>query len=144
MKLTHIHLFLILLAALVLCSFLGGVGCTREGMEDGTDQDNGEDNSEGDDKNDENNSDEQVKIVLVNKNGEISGKIQDNNHDNYYSGSGSVNTYYGPYGNKVVAVKGPYGNEVLVDATKYYLKQGEYVDLKITEAADFDLYAEPI
>ncbi|MCH1539586.1 MAG: 30S ribosomal protein S12 methylthiotransferase RimO [Flavobacteriaceae bacterium] len=35
-------------------------------------------------------------------------------------------------------------NEVLVDATKYYLKQGEYVDLKITEAADFDLYAEPI
>ena len=35
-------------------------------------------------------------------------------------------------------------NEVLVDATKYYLKQGEYVDLKITDAADFDLYAEPI
>ena len=35
-------------------------------------------------------------------------------------------------------------NEVLVYATKYYLKQGEYVDLKITEAADFDLYAEPI
>jgi len=34
-------------------------------------------------------------------------------------------------------------NEVLVDATKYYLKQGEYVDLTIVEAADFDLYAEP-
>ncbi len=35
-------------------------------------------------------------------------------------------------------------NEVLVDATKFYLKQGEYVNLTITEAADFDLYAEPI
>jgi ribosomal protein S12 methylthiotransferase len=34
-------------------------------------------------------------------------------------------------------------NEVLVDATKYYLKQGEYVDLTILEAADFDLYAVP-
>jgi len=34
-------------------------------------------------------------------------------------------------------------NEVLVDATKFYLKQGEYVNLTITEAADFDLYGEP-
>lgn len=34
-------------------------------------------------------------------------------------------------------------NEVLVDAANYYLKQGEFVNLKITEAADFDLYAEP-
>jgi len=34
-------------------------------------------------------------------------------------------------------------NEVLVDAAKYYLKHGEYVDLTIVEAADFDLYAEP-
>ena len=34
-------------------------------------------------------------------------------------------------------------NEVLVDATKFYLKQGEYVNLAITEAADFDLYGEP-
>lgn len=35
-------------------------------------------------------------------------------------------------------------NEVLVDATKYYLKQGEFVDLKIADAADFDLYGEPV
>ena len=35
-------------------------------------------------------------------------------------------------------------NEVLVDATKFYLKQGEYVNLNIIEAADFDLYAEPV
>lgn len=34
-------------------------------------------------------------------------------------------------------------NEVLVDATKFYLKQGEYVNLTIIEAADFDLYGEP-
>ena len=35
-------------------------------------------------------------------------------------------------------------NEVLVDATKFYLKQGEYFNLTIIEAADFDLYAEPV
>ena len=35
-------------------------------------------------------------------------------------------------------------NEVLIDAAKYYLKQGEFVDIKITEAADFDLYGEPV
>ncbi len=35
-------------------------------------------------------------------------------------------------------------NEVLVDASKHYLKQGEFVDLKVIEAADFDLYAEPV
>lgn len=35
-------------------------------------------------------------------------------------------------------------NEVLVDASRYYLKVGEFVDLKIFEAADFDLYAEPV
>jgi len=35
-------------------------------------------------------------------------------------------------------------NEVLIDATQHYLKQGDFVNLKITEAADFDLYGEPI
>ncbi len=35
-------------------------------------------------------------------------------------------------------------NEVLVDASEHYLKQGEFVMLKITDAADFDLYAEPV
>lgn len=34
-------------------------------------------------------------------------------------------------------------NEVHVDATKHYLKQGEFVHLKITDASDFDLYGEP-
>ncbi len=34
-------------------------------------------------------------------------------------------------------------NEVLIDATKFYLKQGEFVNIKIVEAADFDLYGEP-
>jgi len=32
-------------------------------------------------------------------------------------------------------------NEVLIDATKTYLKTGEFTTVKITEAADFDLYA---
>ena len=35
-------------------------------------------------------------------------------------------------------------NEVLIDAAKHYLKQGEYANIKITEAADFDLYGEPV
>ncbi|WP_338357395.1 30S ribosomal protein S12 methylthiotransferase RimO [Yeosuana marina] len=33
-------------------------------------------------------------------------------------------------------------NEVLIDATKTYLKTGEFAMVKITDAADFDLYAE--
>ena len=35
-------------------------------------------------------------------------------------------------------------NEVLVDATQYYLKIGEFVKLKIVSATEFDLYAVPI
>jgi len=35
-------------------------------------------------------------------------------------------------------------NEVLIDASKYYLKTGEYTTVTITDAADFDLYAEPV
>lgn len=35
-------------------------------------------------------------------------------------------------------------NEVLIDATKAYLKTGEFVTVKITEAEDFDLYAEVV
>jgi len=35
-------------------------------------------------------------------------------------------------------------NEVLIDATKYYLKTGDFTRVKITEAEDFDLYAEPL
>ena len=34
-------------------------------------------------------------------------------------------------------------NEVLVDASKFYLKTGDFVNLKITDATEFDLYAEP-
>jgi ribosomal protein S12 methylthiotransferase len=35
-------------------------------------------------------------------------------------------------------------NEVLIDATKTYLKTGEFTTVKITDAADFDLYAEVV
>ncbi|MFX0557611.1 30S ribosomal protein S12 methylthiotransferase RimO [Maribacter sp. CXY002] len=35
-------------------------------------------------------------------------------------------------------------NEVLIDAAKHYVKQGEFINIKITEAADFDLYGEPV
>ena len=34
-------------------------------------------------------------------------------------------------------------NNVLVDATKHYLQIGQFLNIKITEATDFDLYGEP-
>jgi ribosomal protein S12 methylthiotransferase len=34
-------------------------------------------------------------------------------------------------------------NEVLIDATKFYLKTGDFTTVKIIDAAEFDLYAEP-
>ena len=35
-------------------------------------------------------------------------------------------------------------NEVLIDATKYYLKQGDFAKIKITEATDYDLIGVPL
>jgi ribosomal protein S12 methylthiotransferase len=35
-------------------------------------------------------------------------------------------------------------NEVLIDAKKYYLKTGEFVNINITNATEFDLYGEPV
>ncbi len=35
-------------------------------------------------------------------------------------------------------------NEVLIDATKYYLKLGDFVDVKIIKATDYDLIGAPI
>ncbi|MDG1920926.1 MAG: 30S ribosomal protein S12 methylthiotransferase RimO [Flavobacteriaceae bacterium] len=35
-------------------------------------------------------------------------------------------------------------NEVLINATKYYLKQGDFAKIKITEATDYDLIGVPI
>ena len=35
-------------------------------------------------------------------------------------------------------------NEVLIDATKFYLKTGEFTTVKITDAADFDLYGDVV
>jgi ribosomal protein S12 methylthiotransferase len=34
-------------------------------------------------------------------------------------------------------------NEVLIDAKRYYLKQGDFTAVEITEATDFDLYGIP-
>nr|WP_299383968.1 30S ribosomal protein S12 methylthiotransferase RimO [Allomuricauda sp.] len=35
-------------------------------------------------------------------------------------------------------------NEVLIDASKHYLKIGDFAQIKIFDAADFDLYGEPV
>ncbi len=35
-------------------------------------------------------------------------------------------------------------NEVLIDATKHYLKTGEFATIKINDATEFDLYGEPV
>src|SRR5690606_35415820 len=34
-------------------------------------------------------------------------------------------------------------NEVLIDATKYYLKTGEFTDIEIYDATEFDLHGSP-
>lgn len=35
-------------------------------------------------------------------------------------------------------------NEVLIDAAQYYLKTGDFVEIKITDATEFDLYGVPL
>ncbi|CEN39300.1 30S ribosomal protein S12 methylthiotransferase RimO [Capnocytophaga cynodegmi] len=35
-------------------------------------------------------------------------------------------------------------NEVLIDAKRFYVKTGEFVNVKVINAADYDLYAEPV
>ena len=35
-------------------------------------------------------------------------------------------------------------NEVLIDAARFYVKIGDFAQIKIIEAADFDLYGEPL
>ncbi|UYW00419.1 30S ribosomal protein S12 methylthiotransferase RimO [Flavobacterium agricola] len=35
-------------------------------------------------------------------------------------------------------------NEVLIDASKFYLKMGEFANIKIFDATEFDLYGEPV
>ena len=35
-------------------------------------------------------------------------------------------------------------NDVIVDATKHYIKIGEFIDVKIDEAGDYDLYGTPV
>ena len=35
-------------------------------------------------------------------------------------------------------------NEVLIDASKYFVRQGDFVQVKVYEASDYDLFAEPI
>ena len=35
-------------------------------------------------------------------------------------------------------------NEVLIDATKHYVKIGDFTNIQITEASDYDLYGEPV
>ena len=35
-------------------------------------------------------------------------------------------------------------NEVLIDATKHYVKIGDFTNIKITDASDYDLFGEPV
>lgn len=35
-------------------------------------------------------------------------------------------------------------NEVLIDASKFYMKIGEFADVLVTEAADYDLFGDPV
>ena len=35
-------------------------------------------------------------------------------------------------------------NEVLIDAGKHFVRQGDFVKVKVYEASDYDLFAEPV
>jgi ribosomal protein S12 methylthiotransferase len=35
-------------------------------------------------------------------------------------------------------------NEVLIDAKKHYINIGKFIEIRITEATEFDLYGEPV
>jgi ribosomal protein S12 methylthiotransferase len=35
-------------------------------------------------------------------------------------------------------------NEVLIDAANFYMKTGEFANVKIFDATEFDLYGEPV
>jgi ribosomal protein S12 methylthiotransferase len=35
-------------------------------------------------------------------------------------------------------------NNVIVDGSKHYIQIGHFVNIRITEATDFDLYGEPV
>ena len=35
-------------------------------------------------------------------------------------------------------------NEVLIDASKHFVRQGDFVKVKVYEASDYDLFAEPV
>ena len=35
-------------------------------------------------------------------------------------------------------------NEVIIDASKHYVRIGDFVDVKITDATEFDLHGEPV
>tara|TARA_B100000035_G_scaffold315371_1_gene335579 strand:+ start:5221 stop:6186 length:966 start_codon:yes stop_codon:yes gene_type:complete len=111
MQLRHFHLLFIIFAVLLLCSFLGGANCYKEGYED-IDVDVEETT---------NTDDEEVKVVMINKNGEITARIvEDGSSENYSTNKGSVNYYYGPNGEKVVAVTGPEGQKMLVETEEGY------------------------
>ena len=119
MQLRHFHLLFIIFAGLLLCSFLGGANCYKEGYEDNDVDVTVEEttNSDG----------EEVKVVLINKNGEISAKIvEDGSSESYSTSQGNVNYYYGPNGEKVVAVTGPEGQKMLVETEEGYNTANTY------------------
>ena len=35
-------------------------------------------------------------------------------------------------------------NDVIIDATKHYVQIGQFINIKITSAGDFDLQGEPV
>jgi len=35
-------------------------------------------------------------------------------------------------------------NEVFIDASKHFVRQGDFVQVKVYEASDYDLFAEPV
>ena len=132
MKLTYFHLFIIILAALIFCRFLGGANCYQEGMTSSEIQ-----NQVDDELMNATEDDETVKIVLINKNGEIVAKRVETepvNNTITTGGTGSINYYYTQNGNKIVTVEGEDGNHMVVETddlnnnNNIYTNQQPYVN----------------
>lgn len=120
MKLRAIHLFMILILSLLLCSFLGGLsGCIREGMKSGLTTTTKQVQSgtytgpAGDTVRTYTNSNT-GNTAVVGPNGNVATVDTSDNYNGYdsndissttYNGSyGSATTYNGPQGNSVTAV----------------------------------------
>uniref|UniRef100_A0A6C0LI21 Uncharacterized protein n=1 Tax=viral metagenome TaxID=1070528 RepID=A0A6C0LI21_9ZZZZ len=145
MKLRAIHLFMILILSLILCSFLGGLsGCMREGMQSDLSTTSNQVKTgsytgpAGDTVNTYSN-DATGKSAAVGPNGNVVTADSSDNYNGYNSNDvsstsynnayGSATTYTGPQGNSVstVSSNGIYANQIPAGDEDLYILKSQIV-----------------